>query len=116
MPFLIMLESIALAEAQEIGTTKAAAKEDNQRTMLVARLSHRVAELYSVAHQQATKHIMCTAERFTKLAKMLHIKKLCFEALTHMHTASGSFDTAPGKALWHVKKAREVSLPGPRAS
>ncbi len=114
--FLSMLEKIALAQAQEIGASKAHRRDDgvekkSAKDGLTAKLTHQVFKLYQEAAQLATRKIACPTEKFNKLIIFLEMKAAVYESLTYAYTASSLYDEKPEDALWCLRRSTELLSP-----
>ncbi|KEG13247.1 putative replication factor A, 51kDa subunit [Trypanosoma grayi] len=103
--FLDFFHLIALAQAQEIGTTKAVENEVKGGKVLVAKLSHQVFKLYDEARISAEKKIKSCAKGYIDVLTLVRIKADVFRALTYCHTASSVFDSDPSEGLWFVSQS-----------
>ncbi|KAH9599494.1 BRO1 domain [Trypanosoma melophagium] len=102
--FLEFCYFIVLAQAQEIGTTKAVENELNGGKILVAKLSHQVLKLYEEAKNIADSRITCNHEIYLKVLRLVQVKIDVFRALTFSHAASSVFDSSPSEGMWFVSQ------------
>ena len=113
--FFDMMEKLALAQAQEIGASKAARKDDGTerkvKDNLVAKLTHQVYNLYYEASCIGSRKVTCPTEKFSKFLLFLDIKCAVYEGLTCAYAASATYDDSAENGLWLVQKSTELFAP-----
>ncbi|ORC89594.1 putative replication factor A, 51kDa subunit [Trypanosoma theileri] len=102
--FLEFCYFIALAQAQEIGTTKAVENDLKGDKALVAKLSHQVLKLYEEAKNVAESRITCSQEIYFNILKLVQVKVDVFRALTFSHAVSTVFESNPSEGMWFVSQ------------
>jgi hypothetical protein len=102
------LESLALAQAQEIGVSKALAVDPKEVTDTTARLSHQLLLMYETARSNA-RSISTRNEEFVNVSTLVVVKTDVFRALAYQHAASHAMTKNPSAALALLAQGQEYS-------
>nr|CCM16262.1 hypothetical protein, conserved [Leishmania guyanensis] len=94
----IFLESLALAQAQEIGVSKAFSADPKENTETTARLSHQLFLMYEAVCTNA-RTINTRSKAFVDISTLSILKRDIFHALAYQHAASHLFNKNPGSGL-----------------
>ncbi|KAG5477091.1 hypothetical protein LSCM1_05432 [Leishmania martiniquensis] len=94
----VFLESLALAQAQEIGVSKAFTADPKEGTDTTARLTHQLFLMYEAVCSNA-RSINTRNETFAEISALAVIKCDIFRALAYQHAASYCFNKNPGTGL-----------------
>lgn len=102
------LESLALAQAQEVGVSKAFTADPKEATDTTARLSHQLYLLYETARNNA-QSISTRNEDFINVSTLVVVKADVFRALAYQHAASHMMTKSPGAALTLLAQGQEYA-------
>lgn len=102
------LESLALAQAQEIGVSKAFAADPKEASDITARLSHQLFLMYEAARNNA-RRISTRNEEFINVSTLVVVKADVFRALAYQHAASHVMTKSPGAALTLLEQGQEYA-------
>lgn len=103
---LTFLPAVAVAQAQEIGTTRATEADPKSTTDTAARLSNQLTILYQKARAEGSK-VYTRCEDFISIATLVSIKGDVFKSLTYSHAASWAFQKNPSEGLWFLDKSKK---------
>ncbi|KAG5477622.1 hypothetical protein CUR178_05328 [Leishmania enriettii] len=94
----VFLESLALAQAQEIGVSKAFSADPKEGTETTARLSHQLFLMYETVCTNA-RTVNTRNETFAEISALVAVKCDIFRVLAYQHAASHRFNKDPGAGL-----------------
>lgn len=94
----LFLENLALAQAQEIGVSKAFAADPKEVNDTTARLSHQLFVMYEAACAGA-RAVSTRNEAFVEISTLVVVKCDIFRAIAYQHAASNAFHKNPGAGL-----------------
>ncbi|KAG5477355.1 hypothetical protein LSCM4_04574 [Leishmania orientalis] len=94
----VFLESLALAQAQEIGVSKAFSADPKEGTETTARLSHQLFLMYETVCTNA-RTVNTRNETFAEISALVAVKCDIFRALAYQHAAAHRFNKDPGAGL-----------------
>ena len=100
--FLTMMLKVALAQAQEIGASKAFHNPDNKGKEIISSLSRTAADLYQEALTAATKQVMLDTGSFVNFKHVVHLKGKMFSCLAYSHASASRFDKQPKEGLYFL--------------
>ncbi|KPI86675.1 hypothetical protein ABL78_4290 [Leptomonas seymouri] len=102
------LESLALAQAQEIGVSKAFTADPKESTDMTARLSHQLFLMYETARNNA-QSISSRNEEFISVSTLVVVKTDVFRALAYQHAASHVMTKNPSAGLNILAQGQEYT-------
>ncbi|KAK7194507.1 BRO1-like domain containing protein [Novymonas esmeraldas] len=102
----VFLESLVLAQAQEIGVSKAFAADPKEAAETTARLSHQLFLMYEGVCANA-RSISTRNETFVQISTLVVVKCDIFRALAYQHGASHLFNKSPGAGLTVLSQGLE---------
>ncbi|CCW64320.1 unnamed protein product [Phytomonas sp. EM1] len=113
MPFVLdnvidlfcFLETLSLAQAQEIGTTRSLQADSKQSSDLSTRLCHQLFLLYKQCKEISCR-IGSSSKHFLMISTLCEIKIDVFSVLTYNYAASWAFSSSPSNGLWFINRAR----------
>ncbi|KPA79742.1 hypothetical protein ABB37_05499 [Leptomonas pyrrhocoris] len=104
----VLLESLALAQAQEIGVSKAFTADSKEAADTTARLSHQLFLMYEAARNNAQR-VSTRNEEFIKVSTLIVVKADVFRALAYQHAASHVMTKTPDAALSILAQGQEYA-------
>ncbi|CBZ27790.1 conserved hypothetical protein [Leishmania mexicana MHOM/GT/2001/U1103] len=102
----VFLESLALAQAQEIGVSKALNADPKESTETTARLSHQLFLMYETVCANA-RTVNTRNEGFVEISTLVVVKRDIFHALAFQHAASHLFNKNPGAGVTLLSQGME---------
>lgn len=106
---LTFLGDLSLAQAQEIGVSKAAASDPKGTSDTAARLCHQMLLMYITANSSG-KAVTTNNEAFNSIITLVEIKCEVFRALAYHYAASSAFTNSPAEGVALLAKANQVSV------
>lgn len=103
---LSVLETVSLAQAQEIGTKKAVGADPKGESNTAARLCHQAYLLYQYARDTA-QGVATRSKEFGEVSLLIAVKCDICKALTYSYAASCTLSTKASDALWFMERANQ---------
>ncbi|GET89323.1 hypothetical protein, conserved [Leishmania tarentolae] len=94
----VFLESLTLAQAQEIGVSKAFNADPEEKTETTARLSHQLFLMYETVCANV-RTVNTRNETLVQISTLATVKRDIFHALAYQHAASHLFNKNPGAGV-----------------